>query len=90
MEQYWDLIILFIGVTLFFLTALISGKPAVFISFLLRGLLGALVIYFANIGFAEAGMEIAAKINSASLLTCAILGFPGLLLLYGIKIYKVL
>lgn len=88
MEQYTDLIILFSGITVVFLGALISKKSVVFITFLLRGILCALVIYFTNIGLASAGLSIAVGFNSASLLTCAILGFPGLLLLYGIKIYK--
>lgn len=88
MEQYIDLIILFSGITVVFLGALISKKSVVFITFLLRGILCALVIYFTNIGLAATGLSIAVGFNSASLLTCAILGFPGLLLLYGIKIYK--
>ena len=88
MEQYTDLIILFSGITVVFLGALILKKSVVFITFLLRGILCALVIYFTNIGLAATGLSIAVGFNSASLLTCAILGFPGLLLLYGIKIYK--
>ena len=88
MEQYTDLIILFSGITIVFFAALISKKSVIFITFLLRGILSALVIYFANMGFAKAGLSIAVALNSASLLTSAILGFPGLLLLYGIKIYK--
>lgn len=88
MEQYTDLIILFSGITVVFLGALISKKSVIFITFLLRGILCALVIYFTNIGLAATGLSIAVGFNSASLLTCAILGFPGLLLLYGIKIYK--
>ena len=90
MEQYTDLIILFSGITIVFFIALFSKKSTIFVTFLLRGILCALVIYFANMGFAKAGMHIAVGFNSASLLTSAILGFPGLLLLYGIKIYKLL
>lgn len=88
MEQYTDLIILFSGITLVFFTALFLKKSSIFITFLLRGILCALAIYFVNMGFSAAGIPIAVGINSASLLTSAILGFPGLLLLYGIKIYK--
>lgn len=88
MEQYTDLIILFSGITIVFFGALISKKSVIFITFLLRGIVCALLIYFANMGLAAAGLSIAVGINSASLLTCAILGFPGFLLLYGIKIYK--
>lgn len=90
MEQYTDIIILFSGITLMFLIAIFSKKPAIFISFLLRGLLGAIIIYFANLGFQKSGILVSVNLNSASLLTSALLGFPGLLLLYGIKIYKLL
>lgn len=90
MGQYTDLIILFSGITIVFFIALFLKKSTIFITFLLRGILCGLVIYFANIGFAKAGISIAVALNSASLLTSAILGFPGLLLLYGIKIYKLL
>ena len=90
MRMYTDLIILFSGITIVFFIALLSKKSTIFIGFLLRVILCALVIYFANMGFAKAGMNVAVGFNSASLLTSGILGFPGLLLLYGIKIYKLL
>ena len=88
MEQYTDLIILFSGITVVFLLALFAKKASVFMAFMARGILGGLIIYFANIGFQKAGLGVAVGLNSASLLTSAILGFPGLLLLYGIKFYK--
>ncbi|MDO5573918.1 MAG: pro-sigmaK processing inhibitor BofA family protein [bacterium] len=54
------------------------------LNFLLRGIFGGILIYFANevFTFFEAGIHVG--INAASLLTCATLGFPGLFLLYGI------
>lgn len=88
MEQYTDLIILFSGITVVFFLALFMKKASVFMAFMGRGILGGLIIYFANMGFQKTGFSIAVGLNSASLLTSAILGFPGLLLLYGIKIYK--
>lgn len=88
MQQYTDLIILFSGITVIFFVALFMKKASVFMAFMVRGILGGLIIYFANMGFQKAGLSIAVGLNSASLLTSAILGFPGLLLLYGIKFYK--
>lgn len=88
MQQYTDLIILFSGITMVFFVALFMKKASVFMAFMVRGILGGLIIYFANMGFQKAGLSIAVGLNSASLLTSAILGFPGLLLLYGIKFYK--
>ena len=88
MEQYLDLIILFSGITIVFFIALFARKSTIFISFLLRGIVCALIIYFVNMGLKKAGLNISVGYNSASLLTSGMLGFPGLLLLYGIKIYK--
>ena len=90
MNQYTDLIILFSGITIVFLLALILKKTNIFITFLLRGIVCALIIYFVNISVKKVGISIEVALNSASLLPSAILGFPGLLLLYGIKIYKLL
>ncbi len=90
MGMYTDLIILFSGITVFFLVSMITKKTAIFITFLLRGIFGALIIYFANMGLQAGNVDIAVELNSASLLTSAILGFPGLLLLFGIKFYKAL
>ena len=90
MEQYTDLIILFSGISIVFFIALITKKSYIFITFLLRGILCGLIIYFANLGLQKSGILLSVNLNSASLLTSAILGFPGLLLLYGIKIYKML
>ena len=56
MEQYTDIIILFSGITIFFFIAVFTKKPAIFITFLLRGLLGAMIIYFTNLGFQKAGI----------------------------------
>ena len=90
MGQYTDLIILFSGITIVFFLALFLKKSSVFTTFLLRGILCAIIIYFANMAMKKTGFPIEVGLNSASLLTSAILGFPGLLLLYGIKIYKLL
>ncbi len=54
------------------------------LNFLLRGIFGGILIYFANetLSIFEAGVYVG--INLTSLLTCATLGFPGVFLLYGI------
>lgn len=90
MGQYTDLIILFSGITIVFFVALILKKSTIFITFLLRGILCALIIYFVNLGFVAADISVSVGYNSVTLLTSGILGFPGLLLLYGIKIYNLL
>mgnify|MGYP003402813606 FL=1 len=90
MTQYTDLIVLFVGITIVFFVALFSKKSTIFITFLLRIILCGLIIYFANMGFEKADISVSLGFNSVTLLTSGILGFPGLLLLYGIKIYELL
>lgn len=58
------------------------------INFVLRVVVGILVIYFINEFFLMQELNIAVGINPTTILTAGILGFPGLALLYGIVIYK--
>lgn len=51
---------------------------------LIRTLSGSIMIYVLNQVFQSMGLEIFVGINLISLLTCTILGFPGVLLLYGV------
>ncbi len=56
----------------------------------LRGILGTIAIYFINSALAAAGLSLGVGINGLTVLTSGILGFPGLLALYGLGIYKIL
>ncbi len=61
------------------------------VSFLIRAALGLISIYFCNEACAYFHMErIMVGINFLSGLTCGILGFPGVVLLYGIMALKFL
>lgn len=56
----------------------------------LRAVLGVIVIYFVN-GFLEKqGIDICVGINAVTVLTSAILGFPGVAALYGLGFYRLL
>lgn len=60
------------------------------INFLLRAVMGTLGIYFLN-GFLTArNISVAVGINPMTVLTSGILGFPGLIVLYGINFFKML
>lgn len=54
----------------------------------LRGILGTIAMYFINSALTKAGIFLGVGINAATVLTSGILGFPGLIALYGIGIYK--
>jgi len=60
------------------------------LNFLLRGILGTVAIYFVNMGLDQVGISLSVGINPITVLTSTILGFPGVLALYGIGIYRML
>lgn len=60
------------------------------INFVMRCVLGSIAMYFVNSLLAQLGIPVNVGINAATVLTSGFLGFPGLLALYGIGIYKCL
>ena len=54
----------------------------------MRGILGTIAMYFVNSWLEAAGVSVGVGINGLTVLTSATLGFPGLLALYGIGLYK--
>ncbi len=58
------------------------------LNILLRGILGTIAIYFINSALEAMGLSLGVGINAVTVLTSGILGFPGLLALYGIGFYK--
>jgi len=60
------------------------------LNIVLRSVLGTIAIYFLNLMLASAGISLGVGINAVTILTCGILGIPGLLALYGIGIYQTL
>lgn len=60
------------------------------LNLVMRGVLGMVSIYFVNMGLAGFGISLGVGMNAVTLLTSAVLGFPGLLALYGVGIYRML
>ena len=58
------------------------------INICMRSILGIIAMYFINSALEKAGISLGVGINAFTVLTSGILGFPGLLALYGIGIYK--
>jgi inhibitor of the pro-sigma K processing machinery len=56
----------------------------------MRSILGTAAMYFINSALATAGISLGVGINAVTVLTTGILGFPGLVALYGLGIYKLL
>ncbi len=60
------------------------------LNFLLRGVAGTVGIYFINLVMTGQGYPVLVGINPATVLTCTVLGFPGLTALYGLQILYLL
>lgn len=60
------------------------------INFVLRAVLGTIGIYFLNNFLMLKDISVTVGINPMTVLTSGILGFPGLVVLYGINFFKVL
>ncbi len=60
------------------------------LTFLFRMATGTVMIYFINMAIVSYNMEFAIGINPLTVLTSGILGFPGVLLLYGINMINIL
>ena len=56
----------------------------------MRSVLGAIAIYFINMGLGFLGFFPGIGVNVITVLTSGILGFPGVLVLYGLWIYQLL
>ena len=68
----------------------LKAKMEWIINFVLRTVSGALAIYIINFFMQNRGIEAEVGLGFASLLTSGILGFPRLILLYGIILYNFL
>ncbi|MCR5755617.1 MAG: pro-sigmaK processing inhibitor BofA family protein [Acetatifactor sp.] len=60
------------------------------LNIILRGILGTIAIYFVNKGLDMWGISLGIGVNAVTVLTVAFLGFPGLIGLYGIGLYRML
>lgn len=68
----------------------VKRKTEWMLNVLMRGILGTIAIYFINDVLSGFGIPIEVGINPITVLTSGILGFPGLVALYGIGFYKIL
>lgn len=66
------------------------SKKEWLLNVVMRCILGTIQIYFVNVFLASLDISVGVGINSFTVLTCAILGFPGVVGLYCIGIYQML
>ena len=90
MEKYQGafLIIAVCGIVLLIMA--VKTKSFLILNFVFRSVSGSLMIFLINQVFKYYGFFALVGLNIGTVLTTGILGFPGLVLLYGIKIYELL
>jgi len=80
-------IVLFIGGFLVFLAAMGVDVVKVVINFVMRSLLGIVVIYVVNSLIQSMGGNVIVNINEITISVSGILGIWGVILLYGLQYY---
>lgn len=90
MNQDMRVLLIVFACIIVLLVSAVRKKIEWLLNLVMRSILGTVAIYFINLGFAGFGISLGVGINAATVLTSGILGFPGLLALYGIGIYGLL
>lgn len=88
-KEGWMIVAVIICAVVLLFVAL-SKKSEILMNFVLRGILGTLGIYYMNNILALQGIHCEVGINPCTVLTSAGLGFPGLILLFGLRLYNFL
>lgn len=90
MDYYISGIMIAAACVLVLLIGAFRRKKEWIINFIFRAVTGTVAMFFLNGFFVSKGVAIAIGINPVTVLTSGVLGFPGLIMLYGINIYKIL
>lgn len=88
MEQYISVLIIASVCMLVLLIVAFRKRKEWIINFVLRMVTGTMAIFFVNGFLVSKGIAIAIGVNPMTILTSGILGFPGLIMLYSINLYK--
>lgn len=83
--------LMIIGVCCFVLLLIaVKSKSHLILNFVFRSVTGTLLLFLLNRGMEMMDISLSVNLNMATVLTSGFLGFPGVILLYGIKIYSLL
>jgi len=66
---------------------IVRKRPDCVINFFLRTGVGFVAIYFINNTLLDKGIEVCVAMNAVTFLVCGFLGFPGVVLLYGVAFW---
>ena len=90
MELYQGAFFIIAVLAIVMLIMAVKTNSMFILNFVLRSVTGSLLIFGANYLLESIGLSICVGLNPVSVLTSGILGFPGVILLFGIKIYGLL
>ena len=90
MEHPENLLWIIGAAVLLFAISFLGKKAEWFLNLVLRSVFGVIFMYFLNWGIEILGFTVAVGIYAATVLTVGILGFPGILVLYGLAVYHML
>lgn len=89
-EHFVSFLIILAALSAVLLIGALRRRAEHLLTFLFRLVTGTMMIYFVNLAVASYNMQFAIGINPLTVLTSGILGFPGVLLLYGINLLNLL
>lgn len=90
MEIYQGAFFIIAVLAIIMLIMAVKTNSNLIINFVLRSVAGSLLIFGINFCLESIGYSLSVGLNPVSVLTSGILGFPGVILLFGIKIYSLL
>ena len=88
MELYQGAFIIIAVLGILMLILAVKTNSVLILNFVLRSIAGTLVIFGVNQILEFYDFSIGVGVNPVTVLTSGILGFPGVILLFGIKIYS--
>lgn len=90
MERFGGMAAILIVCVMVLVIGAFGRKIEWLINFVMRAVMGTIGIYLLNNFLIAGNISAAVGINPMTVLTSGILGFPGLIVLYGINFFKVL
>ena len=90
MEIYQGAFLIIAVLAIVMLIMAVKTNSMLILNFVLRSVTGSLLIFAANYLLEFTGFSVSVGLNPGTVLTSGILGFPGVILLFGIKIYGLL
>lgn len=90
MENIGGMAAIMIVCVIVLLIGAMGRKVEWLVNFILRAVMGTVGIFFCNYLLAAQNIAMSVGINPITVLTSGFLGFPGLIVLYGIRFFKIL